>query len=252
MFPISPIDTTSAAGVQPVDAMVAQVCNLIGGAENPEIYLRGKAALDMAAGQMNLAGIYLTGLKEKTWTSFTDGQSTVPFPSDMGWPYGPMLLLDENGKVKNRVTWKSYDHFRLEARNPTETNEPYFASILGEAIDQTVHLWPAFGSGKSAYSLVMPYFTRIQRPSEANTLYVTDEIRQCLTLGGEAFIMRQRYLEQPAIWTPFWKTFLDAIPQAIASAGRWEAETQANGFYLEYDSYPLVYPGISTTYLVIR
>ena len=82
-----PLTTGALAAVE---TMVQDVADLIGGAGDPDVRAKAIRMLDRAADRMNASGVYLFRRKEASFTSFTNGQSTLTPPSD--WAFATRLL----------------------------------------------------------------------------------------------------------------------------------------------------------------
>jgi len=205
-----------------VERMLQEVADLIGGAGDPDIREKAILMLDRAADRMNASGVYLFRRKENVFTSFTSGQSTLTVPSDWGWATDPMVVYDANGNATQVIEWKTWEIYRLLLQTTASniTNVPSFASLLNE-LDGLIYLYPYIDPAKVA-TIKSTYFARIVHISEVSdgNVYLTPESRECLITGGQAMMMRQRFMTKPAIWAPMMMDFEKLILLAKSAAFR--------------------------------
>ncbi len=217
---LAPPDTLST--FQPIDAMLGEIASLVGGEDDPDCRALALRKLDEAAGRVNLATVGLWTLREATPT-VTAGTATVTLPSDWGWPYGDARFEEADGDVARYVKWVTWDVWYGLNSARADSDLPAYISIRNEVRDGTAYLYPTPNTEAAAYTLKLPYLTRIQRPSEASTLYLTDELRTVLVAGGQALLARHRFLQQPAIWAPLQQDFHLLLQQYRAAADRLQS-----------------------------
>ena len=207
-----PLTTGALAAVE---TMVQDVADLIGGAGDPDVRAKAIRMLDRAADRMNASGVYLFRRKEASFTSFTNGQSTLTPPSDWAFATDPMTCFDSLSRVNNVVEWKSWEIYRQQlVVSPTNINGvPSYATQLSE-MDATIYLYPYIDSSKVS-TIKATYFARILRISELTdaNVYLTREAAECLVTGGMALMTQNRFLSKPAIWGPMMADF-DRMIQA--------------------------------------
>ena len=222
IVPTPPLDNTVAT-LQNVEAMIGEVAGLVGGSTTPQARSKAITCLDRAADRLNMEGVFLyrkLTISYPTSGSFSDGDRTLSFPSDWGWPTDPILAFDSDTQLLGRIEWKNWEEFNLQVIDPTQTGTPAYASIKNEK-EGLIYLVPAIDASE-VDTIVFSYFGRVQRPSEEDgDLLLTAETREALIAGGEFFIMRYRYAKFPRIWESFYDDFQRAMDGAIAANNRW-------------------------------
>ena len=222
------VPETVLGSLQPVDAMIGMVASLIGGQDDPEFRAMALSYLDRASDRMNSAGIYLHARKEQVYTlaggDYSAGSRYVTPPTDFAWPtFGADRgrCLDSSGKALSVLEWLPWGRFRLEDEidSSTKTGSPLWVSYLNE-FDDRLYLTP--GPDAEVATIRLPYFARIQAPSEVldAQLLLMPEVREALVTGGEFFMIRYRHADAPAIWVPFRNDFETAIRRARGAAAR--------------------------------
>jgi hypothetical protein len=216
------IPTLTTPSLNNVELMVQEVADLVGGSDDVDIREKAMRMLDRAADRMNSAGVFLFRRKENAFTSFTTGQSTLALPSDWGWATDPMVAYDTLGNTLQVIEWKTWEIYRslLQTTVQNITGVPNFASLLSE-MDALIYLYPYIDSAKVT-TIKATYFARILRISEVSdgNVFLSPEGRECLITGGQAMMMRQRFLTKPAIWEPMMQDFDRQITLAKSAAFR--------------------------------
>lgn len=216
------VPTLTTSSLNNVELMIQEVSDLIGGTGDTDVREKAIRMLDRAADRMNAAGVYLFRRKESTFTGLTTGQSTLAFPSDWAWATDPMCVYDTPGNLIQVVEWKTWEIYKMQLQT-TVTNMngvPSYASVLSE-MDALIYLYPYIDAAKVG-SIKATYFARLLRISEVadGNVYLSAEGRECLITGGQAMMIRQRFLTKPAIWTPMMQDFDRQILLAKSAAFR--------------------------------
>ncbi len=213
--------------LQPIDAMIGIVAGFIGGPDDPEARDIALRYLDRAADRLNSAAVFLWSQKQQTYllsnADYADGDSTLLMPSDFGWATDTARALDASGNIVQVIEWLPWHRFKpMQENNPASPGTPEFISLLNE-FETTLGIYPSVSAG-AVSSIVIPYFARIQRPSEVSntSILLTPEVREAMITGAEALIVRFRYASAPAVWQPFMGDFERAIQRARGAAGRQE------------------------------
>lgn len=233
-----PIITLPASGssinsLQPIDDMINKVAGMVGQPDDPDARSLAISALDDAAGQLNLAGTYLVGLREFSFSPAAD-VSSAPLPPNWGWPFGLGRIADENGVLKQYVQWVPWDTFwTYQINRLVATSLPQMASIKNEAQDGQLYMYPTPTAAHIGYTFTFPYLSRVQRISETSQLYMTDELRTVLVTGGKAFIAMHRYMATPDIWKPIMQLFQQQIVQFRGAGDRTQAGDTFVNFQLD-------------------
>lgn len=206
-----------------VEFMVQEVADLIGGTDDLDIRTKAMRMLDRAADRMNAAGVYLFRRKEYSgFAAFTTGQSTLTLPSDFAWATDPAVAYNVQGNSVQNMEWKTWEIYRWLLQNTSQNNTgvPAYLTILNE-LDGIAYLYPYIDPAQCS-SIKMTYFARIVRISEVSdgNVYLSPEGRECLITGGQAMMVRQRFLTKPAIWEPMMKDFDNLITLAKQAAYR--------------------------------
>jgi hypothetical protein len=216
------IPTLPTASLGNVELMVQEVADLAGGSGDIDIREKSIRMLDRAADRMNASGVYLFRRKEAIFTTFTLGQSTLTLPSDWAWATDPMVACDTAGNVVQALEWKTWEIYRtlLQTTQLNINSVPTFATIFNE-LDFLAYLYPYIDNGKVA-TIKATYFARILRISEVSdgNVYLSPEGRECLITGGQAMLMRQRFMTKPAVWQPLMEDFFRQIQLAKSAAFR--------------------------------
>ena len=221
MLQTPPLDSDS--GLVSVEAIIDEIAGFLGSPDDPDVWNAAARMIDRVADRMNMAGTYLTKLSEHVPSLVSDA-STVDLPTDWGWPYGNAYVRDTtNDQTKSLINWVDWERFRSMQDQASTVYYPEFCSLRSE-LDGVIYLYPHINSQVVAnYQLVFPYYARIPRPSEVTELNVSQEIREALLTGGEAFAMRRRYKDKPQIWKPYWDDFTAAVRLAKAASTRRQA-----------------------------
>jgi hypothetical protein len=217
--------------VQPIDDLIGEVAGLIGRDSDPNVRARALRALDRAADRLNMAGVYLYRQKDQEYPdanlggAFTDAQATLTLPTDWGWAENPARVYDDQGTLVGAPEWVAWDVYQRHAVASTTNAKgvPELLSILSE-LDESVSLYPSIDTS-AVTTITLSYYARLLRPSDAtgdSNLYATQETFEALQSGGEAFIMRFRYKDDPRKWKPFMDDFRDTLRGAKAAAARRE------------------------------
>lgn len=203
--------------------MIGQVASLIGGDDDPDVRTLSMGFLDRAIDELNMNGIVLTQRKEATFDSLTNGQQTLTFPSDWGWPSDRTFIYDNSNRLLRVIEWKVWEHFRMLINDTDTTNYgvPEFVSVKSDLTDQLIYVFPFIDSSKVG-KIIIPYFTRVSRISEVSTFTALPEIREGIIRYAEFFVMRYRYKDRPAIWGPFKADAVETMRRAIVAARRSE------------------------------
>jgi hypothetical protein len=179
-----------------------------------------------------MSGVFLFRRKEVTYLTSAEGGSgdtllededtTLPTPSDWGWPERGATALDGDGNLLKEMFWIPWETYTLDndKEGGTTKTVPHFIAIRNE-MESLIHIWPPADTSKVG-KIVVPYFARILRPSEVNDseLLASKETIEALITGGEAFMMRYRHKNQPQMWIPFMKDFEKTAMKAKAAAHR--------------------------------
>jgi hypothetical protein len=198
--------------------MVDQVAGLIGGKTNPNTRDKAIQALDRAADRLNSFGIFLYRLKEETYDSLTADQQTLDKPSDWGWPTHTAGAYDSDGDIVARITWVQWDEYRGMVSGDDTLGTPVYLSLRG--LEDGIYLWPYVDTDEVA-SIRIPYYARVQRPSEASEIALLPETREALIAGGEFLVMKARYAKLPNVWQPYRMDFERAATAALGASKRW-------------------------------
>lgn len=216
------VPTLTTPSLNNVELMIQEVSDLIGGAGDTDVREKAIRMLDRAADRMNAMGVWLFRRKENLFGSFTSGQSTLTMPSDWAWGTDPMVAYDVSGNAIQVIEWKTWETYRMLLQTTTSniTNVPAFASLLNE-LDGLFYLYPYIDPAK-VDSIKATYFARLLRISEVTDgdVYLTPESRECLITGGQAMMIRQRFLTKPAIWAPMMADFERMVLLAKSAAFR--------------------------------
>lgn len=217
--------TLTTRSLNNVELMVQEVADLVGGSGDVDVREKAMRLLDRAADRMNGAGVYLFRKKEATFgtsPAFTANQSTLSLPSDWAWATDPGMAYDSNGNCIQILEWKPWEIYRMNLQTTASniTSVPCFLSIMNE-LDATAYLYPYIDTAKVA-TIKLTYFARILRLSEVTdgNVYLSPEARECLIAGGQAMMIRQRYMTKPAIWEPMMNDFDRMIQLAKSAAFR--------------------------------
>jgi len=232
-FILSPSQSTDA--LQPIDDMLQKVAMLIGVQDDPDGRALALSALDEAAGWINLSGTYLLCTREFS-VSPGDGDTTIPLPDDFAWPFGnPRLVKTTDDTMRSFLTWVPWDTFWLSIPIYTNVGLPLYISVREPVKDKVAYIWPKGSTTSAGYTLTVPYLARITRPSEASgtQLFISDELRTTLVAGAKAFVMQQRYVAQPQIWSPYWKLFEEALARFRGAGDRQQELDGAVQFTLD-------------------
>lgn len=221
-----PVPPASPTPLQPTELIIAEVAGLLGFENDPEMRTKAIRALDRAAARMNSLGVYLFRLKEAAFTTFNSGESTLTLPTDWGWAETDGFVYDEDGNLKSRLTWLAWSEFLLRKPNATTSSTdrngiPQIISFVSEA-DGLAYYYPYIDSARVS-RIVLPYLARVQRISEIaddSELSLSDEMREALIAGGQAFLMQSRYKDKPAIYSPYFAQFESSVRGAKATAQR--------------------------------
>ena len=218
------LPTLTTPSLNNVELMIQEVSDLIGGSGDADVREKAIRMLDRAADRMNSAGVYLFRRKENTFSGFTSGQSTLAFPSDWAWATDPMVAYDAAGNAIQIIEWKTWEIYRMQLQTSGNaanvTSVPAFATSLNE-LEALIYLYPYIDTAKVA-TIKGTYFARIVRISEVSdgNVYLSPECRECLITGGQAMMMRQRFMTKPAIWDPMMKDFEKQMIIAKSAAFR--------------------------------
>ena len=217
--PSTTISTTA------VDVIIEEVAGLVGGPEEPDIRELAIRCLDRAADRLNAQSIWMHRRKENSFTSFTDGQSTLTLPSDWGWPDRPVYSYDSDGNQVAHIDWITWDSMRHAIQTTDTTQQrsnPYYISIKS-VMDALLYIYPYIDSTKIS-TIIVPYFARVLRISEISdgNLYITREAREALLTTAQYLIMQRRHASKPNIWLPWRQDAITAVILARGAAAREE------------------------------
>lgn len=200
-----------------VDLMVSEVAGLLHEEDDPNIRTKALASLDRAADRMNSRGLYVYARTQATYDTLVSGQTTLPLPTDWGWPMNPVQVFSSDGALTGIVEWMNWDEFGRRKISGSLVGNPYYISIMDGTVLEA-HLYPTIGDGTA--TIIVPYARRIPRPSTSDELLILPETREALITWGQALILQYRYPDKPGVWQPM---LADAIRQtqlAKASAAR--------------------------------
>lgn len=240
----------TGASLQPYEVLVQEIVSLVGGQDDEELVEKARVLIDRAADEMNTAGVYLHQFKEVTYTAAVDyptAQATLPLPSDWGWPEGRIAIYTGDSPVFHRfanwVDWHTFLKYRTKtAVSDNSDGKPKIAAMKSE-LDDEVHLYP-YPDPDEASQIIIPYFSRISRPSEAALLFITPEIREALIIGGQAKIMQYRHAKLPNVWRP-WVDHFERMIDKVRNADH--RRQQALYYWSQVDMAP-IYPYNSHPY----
>lgn len=233
--PATSISTTA------VDVLIEEVAGLVGGPDEPDVRELAIRCLDRAADRLNMQSIWMHRRKEATFTSFTDGQSTLTLPSDWGWPDRPVFAYDSDGNQVAHIDWVTWDMMRAAIQTTDTTQQrsvPNYISIR-TVMDELLYLFPYINTGSLA-TIIVPYFTRVLRISEVSdgSLYITKEAREALLTTAQFLIMQRRHAAKPAIWGPWREDAIIAVTLARGAAAREEGMMRPAAAPSEVGFYP--------------
>lgn len=224
----------SPNGFQPVEDLIVQVASKVGGPDDPETRSLAIRCLDRAADRMNMAGIFMFRRKDATYSSLTLGQSTLTLPDDWGWPegFGAAYLSDE---LVGRIDWVAWDIFldkqkSLDTTSSSNYGSPQYLSLRSE-LEEVAFVFPYIDTSE-VDRLVLPYYSRVQRISEETdtSLLMTPEVRETLLTGGEAFILRYEFPENPQVWLSVWNDFQQTVQGSIGVTARRQKAQNRQGW----------------------
>jgi len=224
--PVSILDISS----QPVDAMIDEVASMMGKAGDPEGRNRALSFLDRATDRLNMDGVFLYRRKDFEETNFTDGQFTLTLPADWGWPEPVGYSFNEDDPVaKNKVLeWKNWPDFSGLSWNTGNTGIPEYCSIRSD-FDGLLYLYPSINTAKVS-KLQFPYIARLQKPSEADTIYMQSETREALISLATALAVQFRYIDKPNIWGPMMAEAMMVARKAKGAARRFESSLHITAY----------------------
>ncbi len=223
---IAPLPPDTGVAIQSVDFMIDQVARIVGAPDDPDAREQAIGFLDRAANWMNLSGLYMFRRIEIDYESFTLGDTTVEQPTDWGWPDDIIRLYDSNGALLGVGEWLDWDTFKSAVETQNTNSVPAYFSIRSE-MDGLIHFHLPIDTTKVA-KITIPYFARMQKPSEASELLITPESQEALICGAEAFFVRHRYIHRRETWTPVWDMFLKAITMAKGASWRYRQVVHSN------------------------
>lgn len=243
---IVPLPPETSALLQPYQVIVDEVAALVGGQDDEEMREKARILVDRAADHMNMAGVYLHQLKEATYTATVDYPAAVEklaLPSDWGWPEGHFYTFTSDGSGGHKlysqcdwVDWPTFIKYRQRtAVSDRSDGKPKLASIRSEVEDGNIYFYP-YPDPDGVSQIVVPYFSRIARPSETTLLLVTPEIRECLITGGQAMMMQYRHAKLPGVWRSWQNDFERTIEKAKAADARRQ---QALYYWAQVDVPPI-------------
>lgn len=229
--------TTSpnVATAQSVERLVDEICSVVGAPYDPEIRDKALKCLDRVATRLNVAGIYLQNLKEhKVGLTKNQNYVSISGASNYGWPYGAPYVVATSSCCAASATvgylrWQPWERFKLlddnmaTEKTTTKWESPLYCSIQSEVFDKKLYLYKVPCSS-SSLAVHMPYFSKVQRPSEESTLTVSDEVYEALQSGAEAMLMRFKYASQPNVWQPMMQDFELILARLKAAASRLHTE----------------------------
>jgi hypothetical protein len=210
--------------------MIGEVAAMIGGDANLRDRAQAEMALDRAADTMNAAGVYMFKRADVTFDSFTLGQTTLAAPSDWGWPDAGVRVYNANSELLGVMEWLDWNVFQRQVTS-AQNGRPQWISMASE-LDSNFSIFPYIDTS-DVDSIVIPYISRVSRPSAVVEMIITPEAREALIRGGEAFVLRRRYASKPAVWLPFWHHFQEAITQAKGSSWRYRQSVHGGAAPME-------------------
>ena len=204
--------------------MIGSVASLIGGDDDIDVRNLALGFLDRAVDHLNMNGIVMFQRKESTFSSLTNGQQTLAFPSDWGWPDDRAFVYNGDNKLMAVSEWRPWEIFRgyISDTDSTNYSVPTYMSVKSEVSESVIYVWPFIDTAKVS-KIIVPYFAKVSRLSEVSTFTVSNEIREALIQYAEYLVMRYRYKDKPAIWGPFKNTADEAMRKGKTSAQRSEA-----------------------------
>lgn len=223
--------------LQPIDRMVKHAAAYLGGDDDPEARAKALEFMDRAADRMNDFGLFLFARRIAEYSisaaTLSDGDSTVDFPTDFGWPYEPNFVDDSSGNRVGDMEWVPWETFQYSIKGPgfsVSPGAPSFLSFLNElpssgdysATDGKIHFYPAAASS-AIDKITIAYIARLPRPSEVTDpeeVRILPEAREVLLTGTIALLQQFRRQGQPAIWDRYMKDFEKWLDRARASAAR--------------------------------
>ena len=220
---IQPPPTTLPSAAQAVDRMIGEVAALVGGDDDLDIRTKALAFLDRAVDRLNMKGIWLVQRTENAYSALTNGQQTLAFPSDWGFPDDRSFAYNADNQLIKVIEWRAWEHFRgfISDTDSTHYSVPDYLSIKSDLSESLIYVWPFIDTSKVS-KIIVPYFKRIQTLSEATSFSATNEIREALISYAEYLIMRYRYKDKPAIWLPFERDADRVADKAMKAARRME------------------------------
>jgi len=245
--------------LEPVDALVSEVAALLGQPDDPKVRSRALSALVRAAARMNARGIWFAARSQHTWTyaaspssddEFGDDAQTLTLPDDWAWPARGGLIYDEDGNVLAEPSWTPWHVFRAYTTRNTDSQSgtPKMLSVRSPE-DGTVYVWPPI-DGDTVKRIELPYFRRIATFTSQDTLFLTPESREALIAGGEFFLVKQRYRDNPAVVAAFWTDFQTAVSGAKAADARLHRVLDGGAIPMEVSRSANVNVAGATTYTV--
>lgn len=219
-------DTTTHTDIQPIDRLIGEVAAYLGGEHDPLARSKAVSFLDRAADRLNAFGTFLFTRKEVVYTDISAGDTTVPIPSDFGWPVDPALTRKTSGIRTGGMTWPSYNTFRqvIATRDSSKVanrGTPRHITYKSE-YDDNFEFWPP-ADMEEFDEMVVNYLAPVSRPSEVadqESVWLLAPVREVMLMGGIALMMQFRHRAQPNIWLPFMNDFERWLSKARASAYR--------------------------------
>lgn len=230
----------SEVTTQNVSRAVDEVCEIVGVSVDPELRNKALRFLDRAATKLNLAGVHLNSIREYSIkATASQGHVSISGAPNWGWPYGDAYAISAGlatSAMKGVLRWEPWNRFRqLDFDLTTKTaagQVPTTISIQSELFDKKAYLYPT-PSAANCY-IHIPYFSKVQRPSEESTLLVSDETYEALIQGAQAMMMQYRHASSPQVWTPFMQVFETTLARLRSATHRLHVE--ANNLTIQPDS----------------
>jgi len=192
--------------------------------------------LDRAADRMTMNGVHLWTQREQS-AALVSGAASRALPDDWLCPSGSATLLAADGSGPNEILWMEWPQF--VGYDLTATGSPKYLSIRSDVYDALVYFQPKVSAEAAGQLLRVPYFAKINRPSEVSTIYLSDPAREALLTGGLAFMLQWRYAQTPNLWLATFADFERQMFSARAASQLQQSEGTPVSFGVDDSHFPV-------------
>lgn len=184
--------------------MIQHLASFVGGEGDNEVRNMALRCLDRAADRLNTMGVHVWTKRQEAYT-WSSGDASAALPTDWFCAAGSAWRVAADGSGPTEVLWMDWGDF--SSYDLTSEGSPKYISIRSDVYDGLIHYYPKVSAEAAGQILRVPYYAKIQRPSEAADLYLYDIAREALLTGGTAFMLQWRYAQNPNIWMPYFADF---------------------------------------------